>query len=1731
MTMNGRTTIQGYPDMVDPEFSRPRASNASEIRTEASKDHQHTPRTRSKRKRYFFLVGLVVLFYLIPILVSNISRPVTAQDYTFGSENAVKGTTKNPTYKNIEDGSYEELIEGDQYTDTNFSGSSENIVTGTTGGGSFPSALTTDDATRRNYIEASSSASPYSLFINPTSDTQAQFDSIYPAAATRFYFRSTTPAEPKPNTQWSAPTPAFNALHWLTSTLGGGQDASGTIYACDMSTTIGASSQSITKSIAESSALHNGWAKAFISPSLSAQTISGTFSLIADYQEGAALQNMNPMIYIYVWKADDSGQRGNLYGTAAVPIVSTLEADTTIGTLQTFTFASYTLGSLAVSAGDRIVIEMAFYDANTKSTTYTHGFGLNGAAGTGYDSYIEFSMTIAFQTGDPYAATHFDKLDDAGTASTGDGSTTYIYTPTATDVDIFGMSDIAAPGAGYNIDVTIYCVHEEIVTGTNNLQAGIRIGTTNYQGITVDPTLNTWTNSSSSAWTTNPSTTNEWTTAEVNTLSTYLASSDATPAIYCTRLVLKIDVSFAALYALDAQITYSGVTSTSQTTGYAVYCQGYRNGDTENVKVQAWNYITTLWVDKATISTGSDADYDFSLTTQERDSGTNEVKLRLVDATDTDATQTTAYLDVLKVRRIEIGYALEVEMTASSVNQYGNEQLKIKGYTSAETFYVFVYNWTSSTYDTNKITVTATSNTMYTYNLITTHHRSGTQSVKIEFVDANAQASDTVQDILYLDLSVVSWVHSDPSITQYGAIPSTVNLGDSISFFAAYTDLDNEAPSYVRVHIDSTDYDMLQNETGDTTYFDSKTYYYSTTSLTGGLHDYFFRVKDANSIEVTTSSAQVTVNRAPTLTQDGVTPATGNNGDTFSFFVLYTDLDGNFPSYLKVRVDSTDYDLIENSSGDVDVTDGKAYYYSKGMSGGSHTYFFKTKDYLSSEVTTTSKDLDVNNGPTLSSFSRLPVDPVYINTQVTFSVVYTDIDGDLPSSIKWRETGISNLTMSESTPADTDVTDGKQYEISMYLSHALHTYDFGASDGMLWTSGGSDSITIQNRPPTIDNKIVDDHEYRNTYWEYDYAYTDLDGDNVLFEKSTNATFLSINSATGLIYGTTSDPVGWYSVTVWCNDSYSGSDSDSFILYVDNKAPVITNGPGTDPATYRNTAWYYDFDFTDGDSDSVAWQRTGESWLTIASDGNLSGTTPDTPGNYPFTIWCNDSYSGGDNYAFILHVDNRVPVIISSGNTTQQEATYLAYHVLANDDDGDSLSYALSTNATWAGLSGSWINGTASGVGWYEFTVWTNDSYSGSDSEHWHLTITPVYSNNPPYFTSTPNYSVANNSAYYYDANAVDPEEDPITYGLTTNCPNLEITPSTGVVSGTPNKAGDYYSNVTASDGINPPAYQNYTLHVTTTAPSFTNTPIETWQNGTSYSYDANASDLEGEDLVFGLEGNCTAFLSIIPSTGVITGAIPSMGWWYLNISVTDYTHMTWQNVSLTALNTKPSFTTSPVTSGQKGVPYYYNANAEDINNDAITFSLNEGAAWLFVDEITGEVEGTPTEYGVFNIELRAFDGIAYGWQNYTVTVPNAAPSFNSSPILEGEVGRKYFYQANATDPDDDQLSYFLDQAPPWLFVGEYTGLLEGTPTGAGSWDVHLKVFDGYSYVWQNWTILVTQPEGEIPDPFAPRNPATSPVPEVLSLEFLGFLLAISLSLVILSFALIKRSKERRRRKK
>jgi len=1683
------------------------------------------PKRRWFESRLFRVAAIIMVIVLILttflMLFSNEVRAV--DDYTFDQENVTDGYSTNPTNKNAEDGSYNTLVEEDLYTDTNYSGTTENVVTGTANGGAFPSSLDTDDATRRAYTEANINPGDGTQNLVPTSDVSIGFDATYPTSPT----------------------------------------------------------------------------------------------------------------------------------------------------------------------------------------------------------------------------THFDKLDEG---TTNDGDTTYNTAVTAGDRDVFGVGDLSGIVGTPAFDVTIHYWAMRAATGVSSMDVGIRIGTTDYVGLN-DVSAGATYAELTYTWTIDPSTSAEWTESGVNAAQIYMQCDDATPDVRVTCCYLAVPVDYTANYVLDVNIVYSSVTSTAQTTSYYVFCQGYRSA-AENFGVYAWDYTGLSYTLKTTVQAASDTDYNFALLSTERDGAANEVKLRIVGLTETsDTTQDIVYFDLLKVQRIEQGYGLNVDISSTTVAAYGNITLRIKGYTSAEQFNVNVWNYTSAAYDTGKIAITALSNTWQTtLDLVDASHRS-VSTCKIQFTDNTASSADTTRDTLYLDVAWITRYHTDPTITRYGALPWIVGEGQAISFFANYSDYDNEAPTFMYVNIDTSDYALAKNST-DIAYHNGVNYSLAKSDLTAGAHTYYFRAQDANSGVITTSSSTVYVNDTPVLSGDTVLPATGNVGDSFRFEVVFTDADGDLPTYIKARIDSTDYDCLEDDAGDTNTVDGKEYYYNKIMSGGDHTYQFKAKDYYNSEVLSVEKNLHVNNIPALSAYGRAPADPVYVTTELNFTVTFTDADNDLPVSIKWREDGgtTQNVTMTEVTPGDVTTTDGKAYYVLRTLGHGVHNYDFFASDSGSSTSGGSNSVTIVNRDPVISNGPgVSVNEWRNTFWSYDFDGSDADSDTITWGRS-GYTWLSIVSGTGVLSGTTPDAMGnyeftvyandsyggqdtyvftlnvlnrvpvitngpgvhvdqwrnqaWYydfdatdadtdsiswvrsgpawltidavgnlsgttsdtpgtyTFTIYANDSYGGSDSYAFDMHIENRAPVISNGPGADDDEWRNTAWSYDFDATDADTDTITWGRSGVTWLTIAAtgilsgtttdtpgdyaitvyandsyggqdtylftlhilnraptitngpgvnvdewrntfwsydfnfadadgdtmtwersgaawltivggSGVLSGTTTDTPGDYPFTVYANDSYGGSANYPFTMHILNRVPVITSAGNTTQELGTYMAYLVTATDADTDGLTCELSTNASWLSISGFWVNGTAAGIGWYACTIWVNDSYGGSDSDYWEVTVWSA-ANQPPSYTSSPIDSAGHPVNYYYDCNASDPEADPLTFDISSTHPNLVIDPATGEVSGYIATAGtwwvnisvtdsefivwqnytltttntvpsftsvpiesvphpvDYYfdSNATDADGdtltyglagnctpmlsIDPvtgevsgyislpgwwyvqisvtdsysTVWQNFTLTATNTAPTFTSTPTESWEHGTLYTYDANAVDLNGDSYTFDLEGNCTTFLSIIPGTGVITGTVPTVGWWYVNVSVSDAWSTTWQSYVLTGLNTAPTFTSSGITEWQNGTLYYYDANGNDINSDTLAWAIEgNGTSFLSIDPLTGEVGGMLPSMGWWYVNISLSDSWSTVWQNYTLYALNTAPVITTIPGTTGEPGTEYSYDANATDLNGDTIVWDATEKPIWLVVDPVTGECTGIPVIDGSYDVELRAFDGLAYDWQNWTIVVTTfvpPEPEVP---------------------------------------------------
>ncbi len=106
-------------------------------------------------------------------------------------------------------------------------------------------------------------------------------------------------------------------------------------------------------------------------------------------------------------------------------------------------------------------------------------------------------------------------------------------------------------------------------------------------------------------------------------------------------------------------------------------------------------------------------------------------------------------------------------------------------------------------------------------------------------------------------------------------------------------------------------------------------------------------------------------------------------------------------------------------------------------------------------------------------------------------------------------------------------------------------------------------------------------------------------------------------------------------------------------------------------------------------------------------------------------------------------------------------------------------------------------------------------------------------NQPPTITSLPTVTAMANRAYSYDADATDPDSDPLTYTLVTGPSGLAIAPSNGVLTWSPSDSdlGTHDITLRVEDGRGGPTEQRYLLSVSAPPanrpPYFTSTPVTT----------------------------------------------------------------------------------------------------------------------------------------------------------------------------------------------------------------------------------------------------------------------------------------------------------------
>jgi hypothetical protein len=205
-------------------------------------------------------------------------------------------------------------------------------------------------------------------------------------------------------------------------------------------------------------------------------------------------------------------------------------------------------------------------------------------------------------------------------------------------------------------------------------------------------------------------------------------------------------------------------------------------------------------------------------------------------------------------------------------------------------------------------------------------------------------------------------------------------------------------------------------------------------------------------------------------------------------------------------------------------------------------------------------------------------------------------------------------------------------------------------------------------------------------------------------------------------------------------------------------------------------------------------------------------------------------------------------------------------------------------------------------------------------------------------------------------------------------------------------------------------------------------------------------------------------------------------------------------------DTPPQLTKWPALTAVAAQVYSYQFAATDADHDKLSFTTANLPSWLKFDSTTGRLTGTPTQAGVAKgVMIGVSDGKLWTGEMFDITVSAAStggtgggtggggsiqrpPVISGGPATSATIGHAYSFTPTASDPNNDTLTYSVQNKPSWANFNTSTGALTGTPTAAGTFgNIIITVSDGTSKVsLAAFSIVVSTASTSTP-------PSTTPV--------------------------------------
>jgi PGF-pre-PGF domain-containing protein len=381
-----------------------------------------------------------------------------------------------------------------------------------------------------------------------------------------------------------------------------------------------------------------------------------------------------------------------------------------------------------------------------------------------------------------------------------------------------------------------------------------------------------------------------------------------------------------------------------------------------------------------------------------------------------------------------------------------------------------------------------------------------------------------------------------------------------------------------------------------------------------------------------------------------------------------------------------------------------------------------------------------------------------------------------------------------------------------------------------------------------------------------------------------------------------------------------------------------------------------------------------------------------------------------------------------------------------------------------------------------------------------LLLNMTYPPLAPNITSIPITNAVEDQPYTYDVEAFDEnEEDLLEYSLSTKPSGMRINRSTGLITWLPlqKNVGSNEVKAQVSDGlflIN----QSFIIEVENVndKPQIISLPITNSTEDVNYFYDVDAIDEDKDILIYSLIKKPNGLI-INEMTGLInwTPDNDDVGAHQVIVQASDgiLTDLQEFTINVGNVNDLPVIASIPATKAVQDELYIYDVEAYDVDNDALNYSLIKAPQGMVMNNINGNITWLPSndDVGIHNITIKVSDDIGFVLQPFALIVVNIndPPVINSTPIKQAKVGRKYTYDVDAYDIDDDILSYSLLEYPKNMRIDENSGLIEWKPKGFQMFNntVVVEVNDGNLTDKQEFVVYVYPSERDSEDEQAEKD--------------------------------------------